>query len=264
MLLFCGLMSLATFAHNITIKGHVVSENGTNVEYASVYVDSIYTVSDKNGNFSLTIPESMKADLVVNHISYKPYSLSSSLYHKNGNLTITLEEKVNDLADVSVVAGKKLKQIFSNGMRLPGDVSFRNVKNQDCELGPFFVPNKDYFVGSAKLRVRKSTYSYCTVRLIIYEVKGKEFVPVQHRPLYLRLSSISDKQDCVFTPEESIKLLSSHKYYLGISVMSTNGVGEIHFPAYMHKGCARNLCSGKTKDLPASMGVTLLGVPVRK
>ena len=46
-LIVCEFMSLACIAANKTIKGHVVDEFGKNVEFASVYVDSIYAVSDK-------------------------------------------------------------------------------------------------------------------------------------------------------------------------------------------------------------------------
>ncbi len=67
-LIVSQLMSLACFAANKTIKGHVADEFGKNVEFASVYVDSIYAVSDKEGNFSLVVRDGMKQELVVSHI----------------------------------------------------------------------------------------------------------------------------------------------------------------------------------------------------
>ena len=51
-LIVCEFMSLACIAANKTIKGHVVDEFGKNVEFASVYVDSIYAVSDREGKNS--------------------------------------------------------------------------------------------------------------------------------------------------------------------------------------------------------------------
>lgn len=256
-------MSLTAFAHDITIKGHVADANGNGIEYVSIHVDSLYTVSDRDGNFSLAIPDDMKANLVANHISYESCVLKSSLYHKSCNLTITLKEKVNDLADVAIVSGKKQKSIVDKGMRAPGDVTFHNIKNTTYEIGPLFSPKKNFFVGSAQLRVTKNTFTSCTIRLIIYEIKGNQFVPVQHNPLYLHLTQVSDKHDFTFMPEEPIKLLCSHKYYVGIAVMSSNGVGEIHFPAYLRKGCVRNLCTDKKKKLPATLGVSLLGVQAK-
>lgn len=262
-LLLCGLMSLTAFAHDITIKGHVADANGSGIEYVSIHVDSLYTVSDRDGNFSLTIPDDVKADLVVNHISYEPYALKNSLWHRSTNLAITLKEKVNDLADVAIVSGKKQKSIVDKGMRAPGDVTFHNIKNTTYEIGPLFTPKKNFFVGSAQLRVTKNSFTSCTIRLIIYEIKGNRFVPVHHSPLYLHLSQVSDKRDFTFMPEEPIKLLRSHKYYVGVAVMASNGVGEIHFPAYLRKGCVRNLCTDKKKNLPATLGVSLLGVQAK-
>ena len=261
-LLLCGLMSLTAFAHDITIKGHVADANGSGIEYVSIHVDSLYTVSDRDGNFSLTIPDGMKAELVVNHISYEPCVLKSSQYHKSCNLTITLKEKVNDLSDVAIVSGKKQKSIVDKGMRAPGDVTFHK-KNTTYEIGPLFSPKKNFFVGSAQLRVTKNTFTSCTIRLVIYEIKGNQFVPVQHNPLYLHLTQVSDKRDFTFMPEEPIKLLRSHKYYVGVAVMASNGVGEIHFPAYLRKGCVRNLCTDIKKNLPATLGVSLLGIQAK-
>ena len=46
-LIVCEFFSSACIAANKTIKGHIVGEFGKNVEFASVYVDSIYAVSGK-------------------------------------------------------------------------------------------------------------------------------------------------------------------------------------------------------------------------
>lgn len=262
-LLVGELITISAYAHDIKIVGHVSDENGCNVEYASIHVDSLYAVSDKFGNFSLVVPDDMKSDLVVNHISYEPKKFKSTTYKTRNVLQVTLKEKNIGLADVSVVSGKKMKRIVDKGVRAPGDVTFRNINNTTYEVGPIFSPNKDFFVSCAKLRVLQSSFSSCVIRLIIYEVKGNVFLPVQHRPLYIHLSKVVDKKDFTFMPEEPIKLLHSHKYYIGIAVMSSSGLGEIHFPAYFRKGSVRNLCSDKKKTLPASIGVSLFGVQIK-
>lgn len=116
---------------------------------------------------------------------------------------------------------------------------------------------------TAKLRVQKCTFASCTIRLIIYEVKGTVFVPVQHRPLYVRLSEISDKKDLSVWIEEPLKLERNHKYYIGVAVMASSGNGEIHFPAYFKKGCVRNLCTDRKKNLPVTLGVSLYGISAK-
>ena len=88
-------------------------------------------------------------------------------------------------------------------------------------------------------------------------------MPVQHRPLYVRLSEISDKKDLSVWIEEPLKLERNHKYYIGIAVMAGSGNGEIHFPAYFKKGCVRNLCTDRKKNLPVTLGVSLYGISAK-
>lgn len=82
-LIVCEFFSLACIAANKTIKGHIVDEFGKNVEFASVYVDSIYAVSDKEGKFSLVVPDGMKQELVISHISYQTSKIPYDVYSKN-------------------------------------------------------------------------------------------------------------------------------------------------------------------------------------
>ena len=53
------LMVLATSAVSaqIKVKGHVASTTGNDVEYASVKVDSQYTITDLHGNFEIEVPK---------------------------------------------------------------------------------------------------------------------------------------------------------------------------------------------------------------
>ena len=41
------------------------------------------------------------------------------------------------------------------------------------------------------------------------------------------------------------------------------GHGEIHFPAYFKKGCVRNLCTDRKKNLPVTLGVSLYGISAK-
>lgn len=262
-LIACELLSLACVAANKVIKGHVVDEYGQNVEFASIYVDSVYVVSDREGMFSLTIPNGMKQDLVISHISYQAYKIPYDVYSKKTELQVALKENVSNLSDITVVSGKKQKSIVEKGVRAPGDVAFHNIQNTKYETGPLFTANKDYYVKNAKLRVQKSTFTSCTIRLVIYEVKDTQFVPIQHRPTYMQLSKISDKKDLSVLIEEPLKLERGHKYYVGVAVVASNGIGEIHFPAYFRKGCVRNLCTDKKKNLPVTLGVSLYGIQAK-
>ena len=57
----------------ITLKGSIINERGEKVEYVSVGLeeDSIGTISDANGNFTIEIPANRKNDLVFTHVSFQ-------------------------------------------------------------------------------------------------------------------------------------------------------------------------------------------------
>ena len=65
-------------------------------------------VSDKEGKFSLVVPDGMKQELVISHISYQTSKIPYDVYSKKTSLQLTLKEKTCDLSDITVVSGKKL------------------------------------------------------------------------------------------------------------------------------------------------------------
>ena len=120
---------------------------------------------------------------------------------------------------------KMQKTIVGRGVRAPGDVAFHNVQNTQYETGPLFSVNNDWLVKNVKLRVQKCSFAYCTIRLIVYEIIGTQFVPIQHRPIYIQVSKISNKKDFSALVEEPLKLKHNHKYYIGVAVMASSGNG---------------------------------------
>ena len=58
-----------------------------------------------------------------------------------------------------------------------------------------------------------------------YEIIGTQFVPIQHRPIYIQVSKISNKKDFSALVEEPLKLKHNHKYYIGVAVMASSGNG---------------------------------------
>ena len=155
---------------------------------------------------------------------------------------------------------KMQKTIVGRGVRAPGDGAFHNVQNTQYETGPLFSVNNDWLVKNVKLRVQKCSFAYCTIRLIVYEIIGTQFVPIQHRPIYIQVSKISNKKDFSALVEEPLKLKHHHKYYIGVAVMASSGNGEIHFPAYFKKGCVRNLCTDRKKNFPVTLGLSVYGM----
>ena len=245
------------------IEGHVVNELGEDVEYASVRVDSFYVVSDQKGHFLMNLPKGEKAEMVISHLSYKPFVVAYGSY-KDGNVKAVMKENVSNLAEVSV-SGKKLKEkkISHKGIKTPGDVTFHNVKNTTYEVGPIVANKKDFLVKSFNFQIKKCSFSYCVVRVIVYEIKDKDLVPIQSKPIYLKFTDKQQKEEYSVKPTENLMLKKGHDYYVGVAVVSSNGDGEIHFPAFLRKGYVRNLVSGKIKKLPATLGISMTGVEVQ-
>lgn len=263
-ILMLGLMlvSVSCLAQS-RVTGQVVNERGDGVEYASIKIDTLYAVSDLQGHFSIDVPKGERKEMVVSHLSYQPVVVPFQTYQKK-QVKITMKEKANDLAAVTV-QGKKLKpmKISHKGIKTPGGVSFKNIKNTTYEVGPIVSNKKDYLVKSFDFKLSKCTYNYCVVRIIVYEIKGGSLVPIQSKPVYLKFSDKQQKEAYSVKPTENILLKKGHDYYVGVAVVSSNGTGEINFPAYLRKGYVRNLVSGKMKKLPATLGISMTGVEIQ-
>ena len=243
-----------------TIKGRIKAANGNPVEYATVSVDSIFTLSDEKGNFSLYLPKGHTDDMHISHISFKPRSIPRSKY-VSGNIDVTLEEAVNELADVTITNSKKnkMKSLSGLGMRFPGgDACFRNYHDGIKELGPIVKADKDFSVESITLKVLRNIYTKCVLRVILYEIKGKKLTPIQAKPLYADAKR-DGKYSLSFTPQQHICLKKGHRYYAGLTIVDASDKGELHIPAHLHSGLGHNTLTEKTKKLPVSIGMKLLG-----
>lgn len=90
--LLCCVVSRA----QIEVRGTVVSQAGTPVAYASVQVDSQYTMTDREGRFEMAVPAGHTADMTISHISYHDVSLPFATY-RQGHVEARMQEKVVEL-----------------------------------------------------------------------------------------------------------------------------------------------------------------------
>lgn len=244
-----------------TIIGSVKSSEGHAVEYATISVDSTFTLSDANGKFSLYLPKGYTYNLCVSHISYKTKVIPRSTY-STGNLDITLEEAVNELSNITVTSGKKKKQktISGTGMRVPGgDACFKNEHSGVKEIGPIVKADHDFLVETVSLKILRNTYTKCTLRIILYEINGKKLAPIINKPLYAEAKVSNDSYSLTFTPKELIELQKGHRYFAGLSIVDSSKEGELHIPAYFHSGLGHNTLTENTRKIPASIGLKILG-----
>lgn len=251
------------FAQGI-VKGRIVNSKGHGVEYANVIVGNAHTLSDEKGYFQLNVLSDDNAPMTVSHISFETLAVSPTDYNKP-NVVLTLVEKKNTLPTISV-SGLKLKEkkFARKGVKLPGDVQFKNWTNPDAELGPVISAGDDYWLKKIGFTVKECTYDNSKLRIIVYEMRGKDFVPVMDKPLYVDCGKIEKDRDYNITFDKGIALYKGHDYYIGMCIVAGSKGGTISFPAYLHNAYARNLQNGNAKKLPASIGISLVGVKMGK
>lgn len=92
-----------------TISGKIMNSQGSGINGVSVSVkgNSISTVTDEQGNFSIIIPNSIDI-LIISIVGYKTQE-----YHLEGRnvIQVTLEDSIDEIDDVVVVGFGKQRQI---------------------------------------------------------------------------------------------------------------------------------------------------------
>ena len=235
--LFAVMFSYMASAQNI-IKGRIVNEQGQGIEYANIIVGNAYTMSNAEGYYELNLSTEKDTFMTISHISYE--TLHTSIYNHK---IITMKSRQNQLPVVTV-AGKKCKEkkIVRKGMKLPGDIMLDNYTSPIEEIGSVVSISKDYLVRNLEFEVKNSSYDFCRLRIIIYDINNQTFTPIMRKPLYVECKKNADD------------------YYLGLCVVEGTEGCNITFPLYVHSSYARNLKNGKVRKLPVSIGMSLTGV----
>lgn len=121
-ILIVSIVSLFSLTSNrlcgqASISGQIVDTSGNPVFLANVAIEgrNIGTMTEKNGTFSLSVPDNVKFKLVVSCIGYKNKVLSLSLkYQEKYSLTIELEEDVREIDEVSISARQERSTSFQS------------------------------------------------------------------------------------------------------------------------------------------------------
>lgn len=106
-------LSHLTFGGAITIKGIVLNENNTPLQYVSIGIvnTTTGTVSNKDGSFTLIIDEDQISEndtLRFSMIGYRSKSFPVTEILNNANLNIVLTEKVEKIPE-AVIVERKIK-----------------------------------------------------------------------------------------------------------------------------------------------------------
>lgn len=259
-ILSAAIIAQCAMAQTI-VTGHVSNERGEAVEYATVALvgDTIGTLADTQGHFSLTIPHGKRNDLSITHVSYDKAIIPHSTYSVGKPLSIIVKDKNVKLDEVVVGKKNKLKTIL--GKKWPGPSgSFRGKWEENrLEWGPTFKVKKDWVVSDIFFTIKKSTYSRCVLSFTIYEIRGKEFVNILNKPIYKTVTATAQKTKLAVQPNENIVLKAGKQYYVSVTIVDCDESGILEFNSQLRSCIARHLSAGKTRKLPAGPTITLMG-----
>ena len=248
------------------VKGHVVNERGETVEYVSIGIeeDSVGVISDAQGHFALTIPAGRRDDLTFTHVSYQTTTIPYATYADGHELTVTLKDKVVELAEV--VVGKKNKPQKIAGKAVSGPTaSFRGKGKVDgTEWGPVFKSKKDYVISDILLTVKSSSYQWCVLSFNIYEIQGSKFVNILNKPIYQRIEKSNGKQRLDIQPQETIMLKGKKRYYISVAVIDSDSYGILDMQSQFKTSYARNITKGKKRKLPIGPAIMVQGYEIEK
>ena len=274
-LAFAILIAIIALASPISaqtiVKGCIVNERGETVEYVSIGFEegdgenqspSVGTISDAKGNFELEIPNNRKNDLVFTHVSFQKAVVPFETYANGQQLTVTMKDKVVELAEV--VVGKKNKSHTLSGKSWirTSTAGFEGDCKGDIEWGPIFKNRKDYLLTDIMVTIVKCEYEECTLSFNCYEVRDKKFVNVLNKPIYKRVTPADNGKQLSVGPAEPVVLRGKNKYCVTISVVDIKGKGRLSLPANFKSSYARHKVRGKMKKIPGCPMIIVKGYEV--
>ena len=269
-IIFAMLIAIMTIASPVSaqtiVKGCIVNERSETIEYVSIGFeeDSVGTISDANGNFELEIPTNRKNDLVFTHVSFQKAVVPYETYANGQQLTVTMKDKVVELAEV--VVGKKNKPQKIAGKAISGPMaSFRGKGKADAlEWGPVFRSKKNYVISDILLTIKGSSYQWCVLSFNIYEIQDSKFVNILNKPIYHRIEKSNSKQRLDIQPQETIMLKGKKRYYISVAVIDSDSYGILDMQSQFKTSYARNITKGKKRKLPIGPAIQVKGYEIEQ
>ena len=269
LLVLAVVLATQSLSAQTTIRGQVVNERGESVEYVSIGFeeDSVGTISDAKGYFSLTIPAGRKKELAFSHVSYLTTEIPYQEYANGKTLTVVLKDKVVELTEVVVGKKNKPKTIVGKGVPLPGGVIGVSAPNKSnasdsYEGGVTFSCSKDYVISDILLNISGCSFNQCTLSINLYEKRDGQFVNVLQKPIYEIVRQETGKHVLDIHPDETLLVKRKTDYYLSMSVVDSDCPGMLYIKVCMKSGLYRSAVKGKTKRLPVCPAILVKGFEV--
>ncbi len=253
----------------IHVKGRVVNEHGGEIEYVSIGVkeDSIGTVTDRYGRFSMDIPRWKHADITLTHIAYKSCIVPFETYcNRRDSLVIHMKEDEHKVGEFQITGNKgKTCTIKGCGVKWPHVImGFNKLNNKGKEVGTVINTHKKTFIiKEISIPILSCQYSKCILRLNVYDITEKgTFHNIMQKPLYIDILKTSKRFTQIIRPEEHLVLEPKKKYYVSLEYIDAESDGSLYFPIYSNKSYLRYQSLGKFKSIPANIGMKINGIEI--
>ena len=220
-LLFAFLLLVATSiaAQDIRVKGRIVSEEGTAVEYATIGIPGTKsgTLSGIDGAFELTLAQECNDTIAVSHVSYGDVKLPATVYNEcNETLIVTMQPR--ELQELTVYNGKRKKAKLTNrGMRFAGGVTQWTTEKLGYEIGSIIDVKRVFEVEEILFSTVLNNIENARLSINIYMIDETEsdFSNVMHHPIYVDIPVSEKKNEHVIAVKENI-FLESGRYYVAV------------------------------------------------
>ena len=264
------LAATSTTAQEVTIKGRILTEEGTAVEYATIGIPGTKngTLSGIDGEFELTLAQECNDTIVATHVSYGDVKIPAASYRNNGEaLIVTMQPKI--LKELTVYDGKRKKARLSNrGMKVAGGVTQWTTEKLGYEIGSIINVKRVFEVEELLFSTVLNNIENARLSVNIYQMDDTEsnFSNVMHHPIYVDIPVSEKKNEHVIAVKENI-FLEPGRYYVAVKFVDgkklTDKSDVMLFPLYLKESYIRNSPVDIPEKIPVNLGLEIKGYEYR-
>jgi len=262
--LFCtGILSGQ--CHNGKI---ISSDTETGIGYASIGIvgRDIGTVSDQEGNFSLTIKDGYDNDsLRISMIGYEPKCFLVSKFREHPQKDIYLNPMPYELNEVEVTYHRPKNVVLGESVQTNDLRSGFDCNNLGSELGIKVDLRKRVRLKDINLNVAICTYDSVTYRLNIYQSDNKtEYENILSEPIYISFTKDDINKVLTFDLSDH-SIIVEGNVLIALELYRDMGNGKLLFNTQFFTGSTlhRKTCEGNWTTAPGAIGMYLNSNEIR-
>jgi hypothetical protein len=256
------LLSCITNSYSEIYKGKIIDRTTSlPIEYVNIGIvgKNIGTVSDVNGNFSLTIDIQHNNDtLLISCLGYFPKSIKVEDFIKSIKTDIKLDEKVTELPKVIVLPKKyKNKRLGISTQSKSIQAGFK--ENQlGYECGVMMKIKKSAILENVNINIAFCTYDSIFYRLNIYKVlNDKTFENILQKPIYIKMSKNEIKNEIKVDLSQSPIIVNGNTL-ITLEHIKNLGSGQLNFCAgFSGKTYYRKTSQGNWESAPIGVSISV-------